>query len=158
MFSPFSNNFLEIFLGWPSIKFLQAMLIGQKRWSPGGGAYMPCGVRKRGRASLAQSVATQLSIQGSWFCLSPMDSVYVEKQPDAWEDCCVENWCEKTRNHMRRWTGRCDMTEKLLKTVLNPNQSSKKKVTLQQFECDTGTFTGCTASLVLIMGDPYILQ
>ena len=41
----------------------------------------------------------------------------------AWEDCCVEYWCEKTRECMSRWTGRRDMTEKLLKTALNPNQS-----------------------------------
>ena len=33
----FSNNFVEMFLGWPSIRFLQAMLIGQKTWPPGGG-------------------------------------------------------------------------------------------------------------------------
>ena len=31
----FSNNFVEMFLGWPSIRFLQAMLIGQKTWPPG---------------------------------------------------------------------------------------------------------------------------
>ena len=28
----------------------------------------------------------------------PMGLVYVEKQPVAWEDCCVVYWCEKTRN------------------------------------------------------------
>ena len=40
VFGRFSNNFVEIFLGWPSIRFPQAMLIGRKLWQPGGGAYM----------------------------------------------------------------------------------------------------------------------
>ena len=35
----FSNNLVEMFLGWPSIRFLQAMLIGQKTWPPGGQGY-----------------------------------------------------------------------------------------------------------------------
>ena len=26
--------------------------------------------------------------------------VYVEKQPVAWEVCCVEYWCEKTRKYV----------------------------------------------------------
>ena len=47
----------------------------------------------------------------------------MEKQPVDWEDCCVEYWCAKTRKHTSRWTGRRDMTEKLIKTALNPNQS-----------------------------------
>ena len=38
-------------------------------------------------------------------------TVYVEKQSVAWKVCCVGNWCEKTRKHMSRWTGRRDMTE-----------------------------------------------
>ena len=52
-----------------------------------------------------------------------MGLVYVEKQPVAWEDCCVEYWCEKPRKCMSRRTGRRDITEKLLKMALNPNQS-----------------------------------
>ena len=36
----FSNNFVEILLGWPSIRFLQAMLIDRKLWPPGDGAYI----------------------------------------------------------------------------------------------------------------------
>ena len=40
VFGRFSNIFVEILLGLPSIRFLQAMLIGQKLWPPGGGAYM----------------------------------------------------------------------------------------------------------------------
>ena len=35
----FSNNFVERFLGWPSVRFLQAMLIGRKTWPPGGRGY-----------------------------------------------------------------------------------------------------------------------
>ena len=46
-------------------------------------------------------------------------TVYVEKQPVALKDCCVEYWCEKGRKQMDRWTGRCDMNERLLKSVLN---------------------------------------
>ena len=38
-------------------------------------------------------------------------TVYVEKQPVAWKDCCVDYWCKKARNHMNRYTGRLDMTE-----------------------------------------------
>ena len=59
-------------------------------------------------------------------CLSPMDLVHVEKQTVAWVDCCVDYWCEKTRNHMSWWTGCCDMTGKLLKTALNPNNQIKQ--------------------------------
>ena len=64
-------------------------------------------------------------------CLPPMGYVYLEKQPVAWEDCCVEYWCEETRKHMSRWTGRRDMTEKMLKTALNPNQSINESHLLQ---------------------------
>ena len=35
----------------------------------------------------------------------------------------MEYWHEKARKHMCRWTGRRDMTEKLLKTALSPNHS-----------------------------------
>ena len=57
--------------------------------------------------------------------LSPMGclTVYVEKEPVAWKGCCVVYWCGKSKKRMSRWTGRRDMTEKLLKTALNPNQS-----------------------------------
>ena len=34
----FSNNFVEMFLGCLSLRFLQAMLIDRKIWLPGGGA------------------------------------------------------------------------------------------------------------------------
>ena len=85
------------------------------------------------RAPVAQSVATP-AVNPGVVCsanflstcvirLPPMGLVYVEKQPVAWEDCCVENWCGKTRKCMIRWTGRRDITQKLLKTALNPKQS-----------------------------------
>ena len=101
------------------------------------------------RASVAQSIPSGLSIhsrgcefgsqlgQHSFRCLtkdietcfirlSPMGclTVNVEKQPVAWKVCCVVYWCGKTRKRMSRWTDRRDMTEKLLKTALNPNQST----------------------------------
>ena len=53
-------------------------------------------------------------------------SVYVEKQPIAWKECCMKYRCEKAKTHMSRWTGRRDMTDKLLKTALNPNKSIQK--------------------------------
>ena len=37
-------------------------------------------------------------------------TVYVEKQPVAWKECCVEYWCAKARKHMSRWTGCRDIT------------------------------------------------
>ena len=40
---------------------------------------------------------------------------------------CEVTGVSKTRKHMSRWTGRCDMTENVLITVVNPNQSIKKK-------------------------------
>ena len=49
--------------------------------------------------------------------------VYVEKQPVARKECCVDYWCKKARKHMSKLNGRRDMTSKLLKTALNPNQS-----------------------------------
>ena len=60
--------------------------------------------------------------------LSPMGflTVFVEKQPVAWKVCCVVYWCGKTRKRMSRWTGCRDMTEKLLKKALNPNQSNNQ--------------------------------
>ena len=37
---------------------------------------------------------------------------------------CGELRCQKARKHMSKWTGRRDMTGKLLKTALSPNQST----------------------------------
>ena len=37
----FPYNFVEMFLWWSSTKIVQAILICQKKWPPGGGAYFP---------------------------------------------------------------------------------------------------------------------
>ena len=29
-------------------------------------------------------------------------SVYVEKQPVTWKECCMKYWCEKVEKHMSR--------------------------------------------------------
>ena len=50
---------------------------------------------------------------------------YVEKQLVAWRVCCVEYWWEKARKRMSRWTGRSDMTEKLLKNGVKPKSINK---------------------------------
>ena len=60
MSSHFSNNFVEMFLGWPSIRFLQAMLIGRKLCPPRGGAYMAKGER-------SISVLSLNSNTGAWW-------------------------------------------------------------------------------------------
>ena len=39
LFGRFSNNFVKMFLGWPSIRFLQAMLIGRKHGRQVGGIF-----------------------------------------------------------------------------------------------------------------------
>ena len=69
-------------------------------------------------------------------CL-PLGQVYVEKQPVAWEDCCVEYWCEKTRKCISRWTGRRDITEKLLKTALTSINQQPFPTYLQQMTLKT---------------------
>ena len=57
----------------------------------------------------------------------------MEEHPVAWEDCCEEYWCEKTRKHMSRWTCHSDMTEKMLKTALSPNQSIWNMCNLKRY-------------------------
>ena len=37
----FSNNFVEMVLGWPFIRFLQAIMIGKTTWPPGARAFLP---------------------------------------------------------------------------------------------------------------------
>ena len=69
---------------------------------------------------------------------------YEEKQPVAWKDCCVEYWCEKDRNHINKWTGRHEMTEKLLEMGLNPNQSINQKYWIYiEVDCFHDTFSMC---------------
>ena len=49
--------------------------------------------------------------------------VILEKQPAALKDCSVEYWCEKARKHMGRCTGSHYMSDNLLETTSNSNQS-----------------------------------
>ena len=52
-------------------------------------------------------------------------TVYTEKQPVTCKICCVEYWWEKARKHMSRLNGRRDITEKMLKTTLNPKSINR---------------------------------
>ena len=45
------------------------------------------------------------------------------KQPVAWEEYCAEYWLKELQESMDRCTGCRDITERLLKTVLNTIQS-----------------------------------
>ena len=47
------------------------------------------------------------------------DNGYVGKQPMAWKEYCTEYLLKELQESMDRWTGRRDITELLLKTVLN---------------------------------------
>ena len=47
------------------------------------------------------------------------DNGYVGKQPVAWKDNCTEYWLKQLQESMGRCTSRFDITEVLLKTVLN---------------------------------------
>ena len=40
--------------------------------------------------------------------------------PVAWKECCVTYLYVKAKKHMSSWTGCGDMTERLMKMVLNP--------------------------------------
>ena len=53
-------------------------------------------------------------------------SRYVGKQPVAWKEYCAEYWFKELQESMDRCTGRHDLTEILLKTVLNAIQSIKQ--------------------------------
>ena len=44
---------------------------------------------------------------------------YVEKQPVAWKNYCVEYWLKKLQKNMDRCTDHCDITEILLKMTSN---------------------------------------
>ena len=47
----------------------------------------------------------------------------VGKQPMAWKESCAEYWLKELHESMDRCTGRCGVTEILLKTGLNTIQS-----------------------------------
>ena len=53
------------------------------------------------------------------------DNGYVGKQPVALKEYCAEYWLKELQESMDSCTGRCDITEILLKTVLNIIQSIK---------------------------------
>ena len=74
-------------------------------------------------------------------------TIFVEKQPVAWQVCCVVYWCWKTRKRMNRWTGRRDMTEQLLKTALNPNTSINQLINQS---------LSMSASLILNSNEPTL--
>ena len=56
---------------------------------------------------------------------------YVEKQPVAWKEYCAAYWLKELWENMDRCTGCRDITEILLKTVLNTIQSIN--LVLQKF-------------------------
>ena len=70
-------------------------------------------------------------------------TVFVEKQPVAWEVCRVEYWCGKARKQTSSWTWRRDRTEQVLtngdkpqsinylRTKIEETTNIKKKVFYQ---------------------------
>ena len=62
-------------------------------------------------------------IHSSLIAVRCFDNGYVEKQPVAWKEYCVEHWLKELQESMDRYTGCWDVTEILLKTVLNSIQS-----------------------------------
>ena len=53
---------------------------------------------------------------------------YVEKQPVAWKEYCAEFWLKELQESMDRCTVCCDITEILLKKVLNTIQSTNQSI------------------------------
>ena len=51
------------------------------------------------------------------------DKGNVGRQPVAWKEYCAEYWLKELQESMDTCTGRRDVTEILLKTVLNTIQS-----------------------------------
>ena len=69
----------------------------------------------------------------------------------AWKVCCVVYWCGKTRKRMRRWTGRRDMTEQLLKTALNPNESiNQSSICWVSYQYFWSIYTVISESVVIL--------
>ena len=54
------------------------------------------------------------------------DNGYLRKQPVAWNEYCAEYWLKDLQESMDRCTGRRNITEILLKTVLDTIQSINK--------------------------------
>ena len=61
--------------------------------------------------------------------LSPLSVANVGKQTVAWKEYCAEFWLKELQESMDMCTGRRDITEILLKTVLNTIQSIDHSVT-----------------------------
>ena len=55
----FQIIFVEMFLAWPSIRFLQAKLIGRKLWLPGGGALI-AKVKKKNQVNDSRAIMALL--------------------------------------------------------------------------------------------------
>ena len=53
------------------------------------------------------------------------DSGYVGKEPVVWTEYCAEYWIKELQESRDSCTGRCDITEILLKIALNPIQLIK---------------------------------
>ena len=66
-------------------------------------------------------------IHSSLTAVRCFDNGYVGKQPVAWKEYCAEHWLKEFQESMDRCTGRRDVTEILLKTVLNTIQSTELK-------------------------------
>ena len=62
-------------------------------------------------------------IHSSLTAVSCFDCGYVGKQPVAWKEYFAEHWLKKLQESVDRCTDRGDITEILLKTVLNTIQS-----------------------------------
>ena len=65
-----------------------------------------------------------------FFLLSPLSVIstmvmWELKQPVAWKDNCAEYWLKELKESMDRCTGRCNISEILLKTALNTIQTNK---------------------------------
>ena len=61
-------------------------------------------------------------IHSSHTAVRCFDNGYVGKQPVAWKEYCAEYWLKEHQESTDRCTGRHDITEILLKTVLNTIQ------------------------------------
>ena len=104
---------------------------------PGSSVGIDAGCQSRGcefESRLGQLSFRRLTKVNASFVFHQWANVYVEKQPVAWEECCVEYWCEKSRKCMSRWTGRRDITVTLFKTALNPIQSINQSINCLNFQ------------------------
>ena len=66
------------------------------------------------------------SIHTSLTSVRCFNNGYVGKQPVAWKEYCAEHWLNELQESMGRCTSRRDLTEILLKTVLNTIQSNNQ--------------------------------